>query len=94
MLKKIERKELFFEKGENKLSLKDWKKLGEPITWCNMYSKDNITIWYDTSYGFIRLQVDDRINDGSDFVAIGNVVVFGSTYEGTLKTFVPYIAKE
>lgn len=88
------KKELFFELGEKDLSIKEWIKLGEPITWYKMYDKDNIVIWEDRSYGYIRLQVGKDINDGTDIVTVNNVAAFGNCYSGLLKTFVPYIVKE
>lgn len=88
------KKELFFELGEKELTVNEWIKLGEPITWYKMYDKDNIVIWEDRSYGYIRLQVGNDINDGTDVVVVNNVVTFGNYYSGLLKTFVPYITKE
>lgn len=94
MLKKIDRKELFYEIGAKNLTVNEWIKLDEPITWFKKYEKNDITIWEDTAYGFIRLKVGIFYHEGTDFVTVDNVVTFGNTYEGTLKTFVPYITKE
>ena len=90
----MKRKEIFYEIGEKNLNVNEWIKLGEPITWFKRYQQDYITIWEDTAFGSIRLQVEDKIAERYDFVTVDDVVVFGFTYEGTLKTFVPYIVKE
>lgn len=88
------KEELFFELGEKDLTVNEWIKLGEPITWYKMYDKDDIVIWEDRSYGYIRLQVGEYINDGTDIVVVNNVATFGDSYSGLLKTYVPYITKE
>jgi len=89
-----ERKEIFYEIGAKNIDQGEWLELGEPVTWYKVYQQDYITIWDDRAFGSIRLRVGEKISEHYDFVAVDNIAVFGSAYEGTLKTFVPYIVKE
>ena len=88
------RKEMFFDIGAPDISLREWKKLGEPIMWFKMYEKDDITIWDDRALGGIRLKVGEKISESYDIVSVGNVAAFGISYSDVLRPHVPYVMKE
>lgn len=88
----MEKKELFFEDGQEDLSQDEWIRKGRPEIWFKVYDKKGITIFEDRAYGGIKLITSQGENQAKDLVKVKDVVAFGAYYTGILAIYTPYKA--
>ena len=84
------KRELYFEDGQEILSIEDWEKKGKPKMWFKMYDKGGIRIFKDKAYGAIKLITPCGEDHGKDMAIVENIVAFGPYYSGVIEIYTPY----